>query len=122
MTKHQFILRREGESTVAVVTAETIEDYDIKPLDTPDKIMEGIVGAVTKWINECDEGHDQWLISCEDLNIGDLALWGITPELQERLTEVGILKLEIEIPEFTECEPNNFVFDSVLVNRDELVR
>ena len=121
MKDQKFILTREGEGTWAIVSARTYTDKMLgEPvLDTPDEIMAAVRKAVTAWINETTEGRDLWFgPACQDLNIGDLACYGIAPALQERLNDVGINRLDIDIVSANDL--GHFHFDSILVDRNKL--
>ena len=122
MKDHKFLLTRAGEGTSAIVSVRIYTDRILgEPvLDTPDEIMAAVKKSVTSWVNETTEGRDLWFgHACEDLNIGDLACYGISPALQERLNDVGINSLDIDIVSANDLE--QFHFDSILVDRNKLV-
>lgn len=69
-----------GLKWVCVVKAET----DDPGLADDSLFLAGLRRAVTRWINETDEGKAAWKESCEDFNIGDL---GNNFPFDEKLTE-----------------------------------
>jgi hypothetical protein len=93
-------------STVAHVKATTSFPMTTKELLT------AVQSAVRGWIENTEEGHEEWHRSANDLNVGDLAGYHRSKQLEPWLHKNCIYKLEIEIHR---AEDNKeWMFDTIL--------
>jgi hypothetical protein len=85
MQKHSLLFTRvefpEGITESVVVSFHTLD-----PVPDPFRKLQE---AVTRWVSETPEGQEAYLQSCQDFNIGDLALY----QKSARLARYGILRL-----------------------------
>lgn len=109
-----IILQRPTESTVAVLTGKCDALFA-----TSDEIMDAIVTSITEWVRKDPEGRDLWKRSGHDLNVGDLGSYGIDLALDTFLKKHSVFDLKVDI--FSESDyPHNYMFDTVLVDADEI--
>lgn len=107
---HIIILPRREENLIAIVRCDC-------RVETHNEVMDKIVKAVTKWVNNTPEGEHAWYMSSEDFNIADLSSELFSHEDRKCIipyfTEEGIYNLEIDI--FGDADsPSNYNYDTVL--------
>lgn len=103
-------VRQEGIdiTAIAFLTLELLEVFD-----SQEQIEQKFIEAVTKWIEETEEGKSLWYDSCEDINIGDIANnYPIEDSLANCLEDVGIRFIDVETVNTQEVIP----FDTVLAH------
>lgn len=76
--------------------------------------------AITRWMNETEEGKEAYLNSSGDFNIGDIVTEVSFQDMQTIASLIrGVEKFEVET--FTQdFFPSDWVFDSHLFNEDDL--
>lgn len=81
-----------GLKWVCVVTAEILDPA----LADDSRFLSNLQRAVTRWVNETDEGKAAWKESCEDFNVGDLAnQMPFDEKLVEFLSDERIVDLDL---------------------------
>jgi len=60
-----------GITTLAIIQLECAETMNRQ------QALEALVRSVSDWVQSTAPGREVWRASCEDLNIGDLASYGI---------------------------------------------
>lgn len=116
MRRIMFVLFRDGESTCAIVTVDSVSPA----IHNADSAFDAIRRAVTGWVADTSDGRSVWIDSCEDMNIGDLASAGIPASLRKYLRAEGIRNLEIDIPDTGGVDACNYTFDSHLVDESRI--
>lgn len=111
---HVIILQRSGENRIAIVKCDC-------RVETSDEVMDRIVKAVTKWVQETVDGENAWEICSEDFNIAYLeaiVVDSIRNEISDTifpfLIAEDIYNLEIDLYGSSDC-PSNYTYDTVLV-------
>ena len=73
--------------------------------------------AITRWMDETEEGKKAWEESCEDFNVGDLVFHvDNNKELRDILESWGIYDVEIETFCIDSQASNAWTYDTVLRN------
>ncbi len=110
---HIIILPRREENLIAIVRCDC-------RVDSNNEVMNKIVKAVTKWVENTTEGSQHWKLSSCDFNIADLSSVMLYSRdeafrsLSPFLIEEGIYNLKIDI--FGDADsPSNYTYDTVLV-------
>ena len=106
MRKHQFVITRPGQETLALVYVETLDK-----ITSSTGLQHRIIAAVTRWMRNTKEGYDAFIRSCQDFNIGDLSIYQDDGTLKPYLESEGIHKLEIDTSPVMD---NDWMFDTLL--------
>lgn len=110
MKKLEFLIVREGETTQAVVSLDSV-DLSL----SNDEAMQKICDCVAAWIDNTQEGQEAWDDSGEDFNIGDLSGYINDHKLKAQLSLSGLFNLQVMA---NEVEPlDTFTYDTVLPRR-----
>lgn len=75
MKKHEIIFIRKTHYQVELMTVVSFESWE----ESERKSICILQDAVTQWIDKTQEGSDLYEETCEDLNIGDLAGYVVSP-------------------------------------------
>lgn len=111
----QFLIRREGDTHFALVSAEVAS----QELATERTFLATLTAALSKWASNTKDGALAWTRSSEDFNVGDLAseLPGDENGLSGFLLEAGIAKLNVEILHGRDVS-RYWSYDTVLIDPD----
>lgn len=84
--------------------------------ETQERVLDLLEAALSRWIEQTAEGQAVWKASCEDLNIGDMATYGLhkDPTLTAYLAEQGITILSLN----TLSDMAHVEFDRILASPD----
>ncbi|MCL4296233.1 MAG: hypothetical protein KJ077_10915 [Anaerolineae bacterium] len=110
---NEVIFCPSHETGTAVVRAMVEKEYRDGP-----QFLARLKTALTQWVNTTENGRKAWAEAAEDFNVGDLSLWQENPVLVEILKAHGLHELKVEV--IATQGASDWVFDTVLVNWDEL--
>lgn len=111
----EFNIKRESteELTFATVTAMV----DKATLLEETGFLVALRRAITSWVRETKDGAEEWSLSSQDFNIGDLACCYENEELVARLKIEGITELDVETHSESEfC--SDWMYDTILADEE----
>ena len=116
MKKVVFVVPRDSmdEMTVAVVSASITRKGAQLGIADIDRFLKMLMGAVTRWAAETEEGRDAWVRSSRDFNIGDLSSEDLAPIIARMDGAVKDLKIETYVD--LANNRRSWVYDTVLVD------
>jgi hypothetical protein len=82
-------------------------------LDSPYQVFNAFSNAITKWVENTEEGRALWNYTSEDLNIGDILSSGSNKSLAHCMKKEGILKWK---PIYELIDQEEFSYDKVLAS------